>query len=112
MDIDILREYCLGLPGVTEDIKWGVDLCFMIGNKMFCVTSMEAPFTVSFKVQDTCFDELTESKDVVPAPYLARYKWVQVQGWSRFTEEEWKEHLQQSYELIKAKLPKKLLKML
>ena len=35
MDIDALRAICKKLPGVTEDIKWGNDLCFCIAGKMF-----------------------------------------------------------------------------
>ena len=31
MTIDDLRTMCRALPNVTEDIKWGHDLCFLIG---------------------------------------------------------------------------------
>jgi predicted DNA-binding protein (MmcQ/YjbR family) len=43
MNIEALRKFCLSLPAVTEDVKWGADLCFSVGGKMFCVTSMEGP---------------------------------------------------------------------
>jgi predicted DNA-binding protein (MmcQ/YjbR family) len=38
MNIEQLRKFCLSFPGATEDIKWGADLCFCVGEKMFCVT--------------------------------------------------------------------------
>ena len=79
---------------------------------MFCVTGFEAPLTVSLKVPDEEFDELSAKRGVRPAPYLARYKWVLVEDESAFTMKEWKHYLKQSYELIKSKLPMKLQKQL
>jgi predicted DNA-binding protein (MmcQ/YjbR family) len=112
MNIEELRTYCLRLPAVTEGVKWDADLCFMISGKMFAVVSLEAPSNVSFKVQDSEFDNLINTKDIVPAPYLARYKWVQIQNWDRFTETEWQTFLTGSYELIKSRLPNKILNTL
>lgn len=112
MDLNTLRTFCNSLPHVTEDIKWGHDLCFNIGGKMFCVTGFEDPLTVSLKVPDEEFEEIVERKGIRPAPYLARYKWVLVEDESTFTAKEWKHYTRQSYELIKAGLPKKLQKKL
>ena len=53
MNIENLRAYSLSLKGVTEDVKWGHDLCFRIGGKMFCVTNLEGGPSVSFKVSDS-----------------------------------------------------------
>ncbi|MBF9253821.1 MmcQ/YjbR family DNA-binding protein [Pontibacter sp. 172403-2] len=108
MHIEALRDFCLSLPGVTEDIKWGADLCFSVDSKMFCITSTEAPHTVSFKVKAEEFEELASSANIIPAPYMARNKWVQVQAWSRFTDEQWEYYVKQSYEIVKSKLPKKV----
>ncbi|WP_242919015.1 MmcQ/YjbR family DNA-binding protein [Pontibacter liquoris] len=108
MDIEKLRECCLQLPGVSEDIKWGADLCFSVAGKMFCVTSLEAPHAVSFKVREEEFDELSSSPQVIPAPYMARNKWVQVQEWGRLSMQEWESYVKQSYELVRSKLPKKI----
>lgn len=110
MNIESLRELCLGLPGVSEDVKWGADLCFLIGGKMFCVTGLEGESGVSFKVREDEFDELSASHAIIPAPYMARNKWVQVQAWDRFTQQEWEYYVKQSYELVKIKLPKKVQK--
>lgn len=110
MNIDTLRELCQSLPAVTEDIKWGHDLCFSVAGKMFCVASLEAPLTVSFKVKDDEFDELSTSPGLRPAPYVARYKWVLVEDVNQLSRKEWSHYVKQSYELVKAKLPKKLAK--
>ena len=42
MNIEQLRKFCLSFPGATEDIKWGADLCFCVGAKMFCVTGADS----------------------------------------------------------------------
>jgi predicted DNA-binding protein (MmcQ/YjbR family) len=110
MNIEQLQTFCKSLPGVTEDIKWGNDLCFMIGNKMFCVTGLTPPLTVSFKVKDEEFEELINTPDIISAPYVGRYKWVLVEKAGRLNKKEWEHYIKQSYELIKAQLPKKMLK--
>jgi predicted DNA-binding protein (MmcQ/YjbR family) len=109
MDIEILRTICKQLPAVTEDIKWGHDLCFSVANKIFCVTGLEAPLKISFKVKDEEFEELSRTRDIIPAPYLARYKWVLVEKPDRFTRKEWKHYIKQSYEIVRSRLPKKAL---
>ena len=110
MNIEHLRKFCLSLSHVTEDIKWEHDLCFSIGGKMFCVGGIDNdPFTVSFKVKAEEFEELVQSEDISPAPYLARYKWVFIEQPDRLTIAEWEHYLRQSYEMIKEKLPKKVL---
>ena len=108
MNIDTLREYCMALPAVTEDIKWGHDLCFSVAGKMFCVAALEGPLTVSFKVKDDEFDEMSSSPGIIPAPYVARYKWVLVEEVSALSRKEWEHYVKQSYELVRAKLPKKV----
>ena len=110
MTIEDLRKFCLSLPHVTEDVKWGADLCFLIGGKMFCVTGFEQPLKVSLKVTDEDFAELSVSEDIIPAPYLARHKWILVEKSSRLKKKEWEKYIRQSYELVKEKLPAKIKK--
>lgn len=112
MSIEELREYCLTLKGTTEDIKWEDHLCFCIGEKMYLVTAPDhVPVSASFKVTDEDFEALTASREgIIPAPYMARNKWVRIDDISRFSTEEWKKYATESYELIKSKLPAKLRK--
>jgi predicted DNA-binding protein (MmcQ/YjbR family) len=105
MKSEFIRDICLQLPGVREDIKWGHDLCFLVGEKMFCVTGIEGDFGVSIKVKDDEFDELTARHGIIPAPYLARYKWIYLNDPDSLSNREWKHYLTQSYELVKSKLP-------
>lgn len=110
MNLEELRAYCLSLPGTTEDVKWGHDLCFLIGEKMYCVTGFEGPVTLSLKVSDEDFERLTALPGIIPAPYLARYKWVYLDEGHTISDKELKELIANSYGLIKSKLPKKKLK--
>ena len=108
MNIEMLRKICSSLPAVTEDIKWGNDLVFSVGDKMFCVASLEPPFSCSFKVPEDEFDELSNQNGFMPAPYMARAKWVLVTDPSKLNKKEWERYIKQSYELVKIKLTKKL----
>lgn len=108
MNIEQIRAFCLSLPSATEDVKWENDLCFCIAGKMFCVTGLNGPFGASFKVKDDEFDELSTTPNIRPAAYVARYKWIYVDAEDRFTQDKWEHYIRQSYELVKAKLPKGL----
>lgn len=108
MDIETLQKICLKLPAVVEDIKWGNDLVFSVGGKMFCVASLEPPFTCSFKVKDEEYDEMSVRDGFIPAPYMAKAKWVLVNKPNNLNKKEWEHFVKQSYELVKAKLTRKL----
>jgi predicted DNA-binding protein (MmcQ/YjbR family) len=112
MNIEVLRKFCLSLPAATEDIKWGSDLCFSIGGKMFCVSSMESPLRISFKVPDEDFEELASQEGFIPAPYMARAKWVSLTDIKKLRPKELESYIRQSYELKKMKLTKKVRKEL
>jgi predicted DNA-binding protein (MmcQ/YjbR family) len=43
----------------------------------------------------------------VPAPYMARAKWVLVTKPSKLNKKEWEQNIRRSYELVKVKLTKK-----
>lgn len=111
MNYDQVREYCLSLPHVTEGIQWEKDLLFRIGNKMFTVLSLDAdsPHRMSFKCTPEEFAELTERQGIDPAPYAARYHWVALTSFDALPRAELKRLIKDSYEMVKAKLPKKVL---
>jgi predicted DNA-binding protein (MmcQ/YjbR family) len=106
MSIEELREICLAMKGVTEDLKWGAHLCFNIGGKMFMITSPdEMPQSVSFKAPAEEFDTLIAREGVSPGKYLGRYGWVDVDDVTRFSRKQWLYYAGKSYELVAAKLP-------
>ena len=108
MDLDTLRQICLAHPGATEEVQWENHLLFKVGGKMFCITSLDDANDTAFKVADEDFDELSSSDAFIPAPHLQRAKWVKVIQPQALKLTEWKAHIAHSYELVKAKLPKKV----
>ncbi|HEY9431233.1 MAG TPA: MmcQ/YjbR family DNA-binding protein [Blastocatellia bacterium] len=109
MGLEKIREYCLSLPHATEEVLWQKDLVFKIGGKMFAVIGLDAgpASQFSFKCTPEEFAELTELDGIIPAPYAARYHWVAVQKPGALKQAETKRLIKDSYEIVKAKLPKK-----
>lgn len=111
MNLEAIRRYCKSLPHVEEDVKWGHDLCFLIGRKMFCVLNLEPQrgdkSMIAFKTTPEEFEQLIEREGVIPAPYMARNKWVSLEEYSTLPWGELQERVAKSYELVKATLPKK-----
>jgi predicted DNA-binding protein (MmcQ/YjbR family) len=109
MNVDWLREVCLAFAGVTEQIQWGNDLLFKVGGKMFAVTPLEpARVCLSFKASPENFADLTERPNIIPAPYLARAQWVALETRDALPRDELARLLRESYDLVFAKLPKKV----
>ena len=109
MKLEEIRDFCLSLSGATEDVKWENDLVFSIGGKMFAAAGMDrVPLSISFKVSDEEFEELSQSENFRPAPYLARAKWVMVNDAALLEQATLKSYLKNSYSLVLSKLPKKV----
>ena len=110
MDIEEIRQFCLSLPFATEDVKWGNDLTFSVGSKMFAVTGLESAeqSSVSFKCTPEKFAELVEKDGIIPAHYVARYHWVTLQKPDALNTGELKNLIEQSYKMVWEKLPKNL----
>jgi len=108
MNLKAVQKFCASLPAATSDIKWGADLVYSVGAKMFAVAcnDTEGKPTVSFKVDEDRFLELTDREGFIPAPYLARVKWVQIVDLKKVGDAEMKALLTRSHELVAAKLPR------
>jgi len=108
MNVDWIREYCLSLPHATEDIQWGNDLLFRIAGKIFAGMSLDPPHSLSFKCTPDKFDELIEYDGIIPAPYMARNKWVMLERLDALPGSQLKTQIRISYDLVFSKLTKKL----
>lgn len=107
MDIEWLQKICLAWPATEEEVKWEHALCFMVAKKMFCLYSLDEA-RIAFKVAEEDFDELSQADGFIPAPYLARAKWVCITQPAKVSRKDLQAYLRQSYDLIRAKLPKKV----
>lgn len=111
MDIEAIREHCLSLPHVTEKVQWVRDLVFKVGGKMFCVMNLEPQrdeVVLSFKSSAEEFIQLQEIEGIVPAPYMARAKWVALQRRDVLPAPELKRLLLSAHDLVFATLPRKV----
>ena len=106
--IDTVRKLCLGLPHATEHVQWGNDLVFKVGGKMFAVLALEpSKVWLSFKAGDDEFEELCERPGIIPAPYMARARWVGLEPEAEVSTAELKQRLRRAYDLVIEKMPAK-----
>jgi predicted DNA-binding protein (MmcQ/YjbR family) len=113
MNLQDIQTITKKLNHVTQDIKWEDHLCFNVGGKMFLVTAPDRhPVSASIKVSDEEFANLTQREGIIPAPYMARHKWVYLDDINRFSKREWEKYLTESYQLVAAKLPAKVRKQI
>jgi predicted DNA-binding protein (MmcQ/YjbR family) len=109
MMIPWVRSFCLALPHATEDMKWGNDLTFSIGGKMFAVLNLEpGGKALSFKCTPEKFAGLVERPGMIPAPYLARAHWVALEEAGALPKAELQGLLREAYAQVRAKLPKRV----
>ena len=107
IDLEQIRTWCLQLKGTTESVKWGNDLVFSVGEKMYCAVGLDqSPTSASFKASDDSFDVLTAREGFKPAPYLAKHKWIWLIDINLLGEKQWLKYLEEAYTLVKNKLPK------
>ncbi|QBE63688.1 MmcQ/YjbR family DNA-binding protein [Pseudoduganella lutea] len=113
MNIDKAKKLCAGLPGATQDIKWTSCLVYSVGGKMFAITDSDPKASrFSIKVDDDAFLGLTDRPGIIPAPYLARMKWVRIDDPKAVSDEEAATLLKRAHEIIFGKLTKKLQKQI
>jgi predicted DNA-binding protein (MmcQ/YjbR family) len=109
MNSDSLLNFCASLPHVTLDRKWGHVMACCIHEKMFALFGLDENGKAekySFKAEPERFLELTDRQGLIPAPYLARAKWVAVVADKALSHAEAKALLRTAHGLVVRKLPK------
>lgn len=108
MELEWVRDFCLGFHGATEQVQWGNNLVLKVGGKMFAVLALEPAATVlAFKCSAEGYAELTETPGCIPAPYLARAQWIALESEDALSTSRLKELLRSAYEIVVSRLPKK-----
>jgi predicted DNA-binding protein (MmcQ/YjbR family) len=109
MTPEAFHDAALALPGATFDIKWGADRVYSVGGKMFAVVGVkeEGQARYSFKVSDLAFEMLTEQGIAVPAPYLARARWVQLASVDVLEDVDLAGYLAEAHRIVAGKLTRK-----
>ena len=109
MRLDRLKAYALSLPRTTVVKQWG-GLVFKVVDKMFFMTVLDGEVIsgVIFKCTPEEFDELTALDGIGQAPYCAKRMWVRVEDLAVLPEPALQARIRRSYDLVTAKLPKKI----
>jgi predicted DNA-binding protein (MmcQ/YjbR family) len=105
MNSEDIRKYCMAFDGATEKLQWGDALCFKVRDKMFAVMGLD-DLRFTFKCTPEVFAELIERENIHPAPYVGRYHWVMLDRLDALRNDELKDLVGQSYDMVKAKAPK------
>jgi predicted DNA-binding protein (MmcQ/YjbR family) len=104
MSVESIRRFCVSFPHATENLQWGDDLCFKVGGKIFALLSLSSvPQRLMFKCTPERFAELVEQEDIIPAPYVGRYKWVSLERLDVLAWSEVKDLIGESYQMVAAK---------
>ena len=110
MRLDRLKAFALGLPQTTVVKQWGECLVFKVAGKMFLIIALDAEVIdgVVFKCTPEEFDDLVDIDGIAQAPYCAKRHWVRVGDLAALPAAELERRIRRSYDLVVAKLTKKL----
>ena len=109
MTRDEFDAVCGALEGTTHVVQWGDASVWKIGGKIFAICSNWGAgdqARISFKCSDLAYDILIEQPGVIPAPYLARAKWVQVETGDAMSDEDLRAYIRTAHAIVAAKLTK------
>jgi len=102
---------CAALPATTNVVQWGNASVWKVGGKIFAICSSWGEGSgqrIAFKCSDLSYLMLTEEDGIVPAPYLARAKWVQVAQDGALSDADLKTYITTAHRLVAGKLTRKL----
>lgn len=109
MNIEELREYCLGLRHVTEDMPFDDEtLVFKVGGKIFCFASLTGDLNMNLKCDP---DEAIEMRETFPAVlpgfHMNKKHWNTVKVDGSISDGMLEVWIRKSYLLVVAGLPRK-----
>ena len=111
MTRDEFNAFCETLPAAHHVVQWGNADVWKVGNKVFAICGWaDGRDAFTFKVSDLAWDVLRDAPGIRPAPYLASrgMKWLQNYDTPGLGDEDLKAHLVASYDMVVAKLTKKM----
>jgi predicted DNA-binding protein (MmcQ/YjbR family) len=101
-----IREHCLGLPFVTEVVRWEEHLLFKVGGRMFAMIDLDG-HSCSLRCTPEMYAELVELADVVPCSHnMWKYHWVTTETLNAVPDREFRALLTAAYQIVRAGLPK------
>ena len=110
MHIEAFREYCLSLPGTTEEFPFGEEtLVFKVGGKMYALTDVDLFESINLKCDPEKAVELRERYPAVqPGYHMNKKHWNTVLTDGSIPDLLLQEWIKESYQLVVEGLPKKV----
>ena len=111
MTRDGFNAFCGAMRGTSHVVQWGNSDVWKVGGKVFAVGGWsDGGDAYSFKVTEMVFDLMRDAPGYRPAPYLASrgMTWLQVHDPALVPEDDLRQHLEVSYDLVAAKLTRRL----
>lgn len=110
MNIELLRDYCLQKTAVSEHFPFDDDtLVFKVAGKMFCLISIKEPDSCNLKCDPEEAIQLRENFEAIkPGYHMDKKHWNTVYFQSDVTDDFILKLIDQSYQLVIAKMSKKL----
>lgn len=111
MDIETIREYCLSLPYVTEDMAFGEEyLLLRVCSKIFACIGLERPDYFVVKCEPEYALDLRDLyTEIEPAWHWNKKYWNQVSLQGSLSDDFVKGLIRHSYSEVAKKFSKKLL---
>ena len=109
MNIEEYRNFCLGLPGVTEDFPFDEEtLVFKVMGKMFALTDVDIfkSFNAKCKPED-CIELRERYSGIKPGYHMSKNHWNTIFTDGSVPDELMYELISNSYDLVVAGLTKK-----
>ena len=110
MDVESCRAYCLSFKGAEESMPFDSEtVVFKVCGKMFALVSLEtSPGRVTLKgePEKILADREAYPDDVLPGYHMNKSYWNTVNFNKKVSDDEIREWIGDSYELIVKKLPK------
>ena len=110
MNIEQYRNFCLSFPGVTEEFPFDENtLVFKVIGKMFTACDVDKFESINVKCDPVKAIELRETYPgvVIPGYHMNKKHWNSIVMENNLPDEQIKEWIIDSYELVIAKLTKK-----
>jgi predicted DNA-binding protein (MmcQ/YjbR family) len=103
MNIEIIRDYCIKKPGVTEGFPFGEDtLVFKVNGKIFALANLDGELTINLKCDPSLALELREKySSVIPGYHMNKKHWNTVLIDGTIPDKEIFSWIDHSYNLIK-----------
>jgi predicted DNA-binding protein (MmcQ/YjbR family) len=110
MTRDEFNAFCGAMPATSHVVQWGNADVWKVGGKVFAICGWhEGGPAFTFKTGLIAFEVLGGEPGIRPAPYLASrgMKWLQVYEDGAMSGPSLCEHIEESFRLVAAGLPKR-----